>query len=59
VIYPQEILNKFGYTAKRVDTIPVDSIDLVKEKHDDRIFLIKNKKNFFNYFQKQFQINDV
>jgi len=45
--------------AKRVDTISVDSIDLVKEKHDDRIFLIKNKKNFYDYFKKQFQINDV
>ena len=45
--------------AKRVNAVSVDSIDMAKEKHEDKIALIKNRQNFFDYFKKQFQINDV
>ena len=52
LIYPQEILYKFGYMAKRVNIVTVDSIDLAKEKHEDHISLIKNKQIFFDNLKK-------
>jgi hypothetical protein len=59
LIYPGEVLNKFGYMAKRINTISIDNINSATEKHDGCITLIKNKQTFFDYFQKQFKINDA